>query len=176
MAPFPTVLMQIVILAFFCVCGTVLHHTVLPHQPLLDLRESLFRDLIPGWNKAVKYSPMRQRGGCNVISWCLVRKEETTLKVFRNTAVDGFLKRVWKNKRFQNLTAEVFWWKSWAGMKDWNPMADRHFALAQFMSQLPLLCDHSSSQTRAGALQCQHPSPAFPPHSHSAEWEFPTVL
>lgn len=94
-----------------------------------------------------------------------MKKEETTLKVFRNTAVDDFLKRVWKNKRFQNLTAEVFWWKSWAGMKVWNPMADRHFALVQFMPQLPLLRDHSSSQTQAGALQCQHPPTAFPPHS-----------
>lgn len=51
---------------------------------------------------------MRQHGGCNVISFCLVRKEETTPKLLGNTAVDHFWKKLWKNKRLQNLTAEGF--------------------------------------------------------------------
>lgn len=67
----------------------------------------------------------------------------------------------------------VFWWKPWSGMEVW--MADRHFALVQFMPQVPhygpLLTTNPGWSTPAPT-----PSHSLPPHSLSAEWEFPRAL
>lgn len=114
----------------------------------------------------VKCSPMGQLSGCNVISFCLIRKEETTLNLYGNTAVDHFFKRVWKNKRLKNLTAEIFLMK----------ITGRDGSLKSHGWQtLGFGSVYATSLPVMWPLQHQNPPTAFPSHSHSAGWEFPTV-
>lgn len=170
MAPFQIVFIQVIILAFFSSLLDCL-------MSLLTWRCCIFRDLTPSVSKGMKYSPYEAAWlQCHLIMSHDERKNNP--KAFREHCCISLFKESMQNKKFHKLRTEVFvtavQWKSQAGLKFWNPTADRYSPLIQLMPEGPW-----PLSTNPG---CSTPVPissaSFPSYSSSAEGQtsLPTIL